>query len=53
LCLRPVPESDVLLVDARDLDPPEAEFLRGSAIRRVPVGAVVGALPEGQFRWWR
>jgi len=47
LGLRPVPESDVLLVDARDLDPPEAEFLRGSAIRRVPVDAVVEALPEG------
>jgi arginase len=47
LGLRPVPESDVLLVDARNLDPPEAEFLRSSAIRRVPVDAVVEALPEG------
>ena len=47
LGLRPVPESDVLLVDARDLDPPEAEFLAASAIRQVSVDAVVEALPEG------
>lgn len=47
LGLRPVRESDVLLVDARDLDPPEAEFLAGSAIRRVAVDEVVGALPAG------
>jgi arginase len=47
LGLRPVRESDVLLVDARDLDPPEAEFLAGSAIRRVAVDEVVGALPDG------
>ncbi len=47
LGLRPLPESDVLLVDARDLDPPEVEFLAGSAIRRVPVDAVADALPEG------
>lgn len=47
LGLRPVRESDVLLVDARDLDPPEAEFLAGSAIRRVAVDEVVEALPDG------
>jgi arginase len=47
LGLRPLPESDVLLVDARDLDPPEAEFLATSAIRHVPVGSVVDALPDG------
>ncbi len=47
LGLRPLPESDVLLVDARDLDPPEAEFLAASAIRQVSVDAVVQALPEG------
>jgi arginase len=47
LGLRPVRESDVLLVDARDLDPPEAEFLARSAIRRVAVDEVVGALPDG------
>lgn len=47
LGLRPVPESDVLLVGARDLDPPEVEFLAGSAIRQVAVDAVVDALPDG------
>jgi arginase len=33
LGLRPVPEQDVVLVDARDLDPPEAEYLARAAIR--------------------
>jgi arginase len=47
LGLRPLRESDVLLVDARDLDPPEAEFLARSAVRRVAVDEVVGALPDG------
>ena len=47
LGLRPLRESDVLLVDARDLDPPEAEFLAGSDVRRVGVDEVVGALPDG------
>ncbi len=47
LGLRPVRESDVLLVDARDLDPPEAEFLAGSGIRRVAVDAVADGLPDG------
>jgi arginase len=47
LGLRPLPESDVVLVDARDLDPPEAAFLAGSAIRHVGVGEVVDALPDG------
>lgn len=47
LGLAPLRESDVLLVDARDLDPPEAEFLAGSAVRRVAVDEVVGALPDG------
>jgi len=37
LGLRPVDERDVVLVDARDLDPAEAEFLATSAIRRVGV----------------
>jgi arginase len=45
--LADVPEQDVLLVDARDLDPPEEEFLAGSAIRRVPVGDLAGAVPAG------
>jgi arginase len=35
LGLRPVPESRVTLVDARDLDPPEVDFLASSAIRHV------------------
>ncbi|HYH29396.1 MAG TPA: arginase family protein [Pseudonocardia sp.] len=45
LGLRAVAEQDVVLVDARDLDPPEERFLAGSAIRRVPVGEV--APPTG------
>jgi arginase len=40
LGLHPVPEEDVVLVDARDLDPPEVEYLSRSAIRRVPVDQV-------------
>jgi arginase len=38
--LRPVPAERVVLVDGRDLDPAEAEFLGRSAVRRVPVAAV-------------
>jgi arginase len=49
LGLRPVAEGDVLLVDARDLDPPEADFLASSAIRRVPVAEAPGALPPGHL----
>lgn len=45
LRLRPVAEEDVVLVDGRDLDPPEVEFLEGSPIRRVAVDDVGGALP--------
>jgi arginase len=40
LGLRPVAEPDVVLVDGRDLDPPEAEFLAGSAIRHVGSDAI-------------
>lgn len=40
LGLAPIPEADVVLVDARDLDPPEVEFLAGSAIRHVRVDEV-------------
>jgi arginase len=40
LGLRPVAESDVVLVDARDLDPPEAEYLGTAAIRRCAVADV-------------
>jgi arginase len=47
LGLQPVAEHDVVLVDARDLDPPEAAFLAGSPIRHVPVDEVGAALPDG------
>jgi arginase len=47
LGLRPVPEEDVVLVDARDLDPPEAEYLARSAIRRVPVDELGAVIPPG------
>lgn len=45
LGLRPVPEQDVLLVDVRDQDPPEVEYLARAAIRQVRVEEVGGALP--------
>jgi arginase len=48
LDLRAVPEDRVVLVDARDLDPPEAEYLSRSAIRRHPVEDVTAdVLPDG------
>ncbi len=48
LGLIPVPESDVLLVGARDLDPPEVAYLAGSAIRQVPVAELTAdGLPAG------
>jgi len=47
LGLRPLAEDRVALVDARDLDPPEAEYLAGAAIRRCAVGDVAEALPDG------
>ena len=47
LGLRPVAERDVVLVDARDLDPPEVAFLAGSRIQRVPVDEMASALPDG------
>jgi arginase len=40
LGLRPVAEAEVVLVDGRDLDPPEAEFLASSAVRQVTADAV-------------
>jgi arginase len=40
LGVRPVAEDRVVLVDARDLDPPEADYLATSAIRRQPVTAI-------------
>lgn len=48
LGLRPVDESRVVLVDARDLDPPEIDYLAGAAIRRHAVKEVTAAtLPDG------
>jgi len=40
LGLRPVAQDRIVLVDARDTDPPEAELLARSPIRRCPVHAV-------------
>lgn len=47
LGLEPVPERRIVLVGARDLDPPEVTYLAGAQIRRSEV-AVLGAadLPE-------
>lgn len=45
--LRPVAEDRVLLVDARDLDPPEAEYLARAAIRRSTVRDAATSLPDG------
>jgi arginase len=46
--LRPVPESRVLLVDARDLDSPERDYLATAAIRRSSVDQLdADTLPAG------
>ncbi|GAB2860615.1 arginase family protein [Actinocorallia aurea] len=45
LGLEAVPEANVTLVDARDLDPPEAEYLESARITRCSVDDLV--LPEG------
>ena len=51
LGLRPVPEERVLLVDGRDLDPPEEAYLRTAKVRRRAVAtlatASAGPLPPG------
>jgi arginase len=48
LGLRAVPERQVALVDARDLDPPEVSYLAGAQIRRSEVGELdVAGLPGG------
>ncbi len=53
LGLRAVPEDQVLLVGARDLDPPEVSYLAGAAIRTCDVAALdlaepnLAALPSG------
>ncbi|GAA1463047.1 arginase family protein [Nocardiopsis exhalans] len=48
LGLRGIAEERLLLVDGRDLDPPEEEYLRTSAIRQSKVTDIEpGTLPEG------
>ncbi len=48
LGLRPVPEHRVMLVGARDLDPPEADYLARADIRRADIADLAGAaLPGG------
>ena len=48
LGLRPVGEERVVLVDARDLDPPEVEYLQRAPIRRCGVADLRdGPLPDG------
>ena len=48
LGLRPVAEDQAVLVDARDLDPPEAAYLRTSAVRRSGVADLdTASLPDG------
>jgi len=48
LGLHPVGEERVLLVDARDLDPPEVAYLERAAIRRCEVAELsAGGLPGG------
>jgi arginase len=48
LGLRPVPEARAVLVDARDLDPAEVDYLARSAIRRSSVADLTAAdLPDG------
>ncbi len=45
LGLTPIPAERAVLVDARDLDAPEVEYLSTSAVQRVPVDAAQA--PEG------
>ena len=45
LALRPIDEADVVLLDGRDLDPPEAAFLAASRIRHLPLQPVVVPCP--------
>lgn len=48
LGLRPPAEDRVVLVDARDLDPPEADYLATAGVTRVPVeGLDAQTLPDG------
>ncbi len=48
LGLRPVPESNCLLVGARDIDPAERDYLRDSEVRQMAVpDLTVNDLPPG------
>jgi arginase len=48
LGLRAVPESQIALVGARDLDPPEVAYLAGAQIRQLPTAGLDAAqLPGG------
>jgi arginase len=47
LGLTPIAEDRALLVDARDLDPPEVAALSASKVRRAGVDSVREALPDG------
>ena len=47
LGLRAVPERQVTLVGARDLDPPEVSYLAGAQIRRCDVGELDAAVLPG------
>ena len=47
LGLRPVPEERIVLAGARDLDPPEAEYLACAPIRQVGLDGLAAGLPAG------
>jgi arginase len=48
LGLRPVPERQIVLAGARDLDPPEANYLASARIRRSEVASLgTAVLPDG------
>lgn len=47
LALRPVPARRIVLAGARDLDPPELEYLARAPIRRARLEELDAALPEG------
>ncbi|PTT90624.1 arginase [Pelomonas sp. HMWF004] len=46
--VQPYPEPQIVLADARDVDPGEREALLGSAIRRVPMDDVLAQLQPGE-----
>jgi arginase len=47
LSLRPVPEERIVLAGARDLDPPEAEYLARALIRQASLDGLAAVLPSG------